>query len=77
MLNLYDNDNDRLLGQITPAQLQFLVDSMEEESTDDQDYYLDENTLDYLIGRGADPALVSLLRAALAGRDNVTIRWGE
>ena len=75
MFTLYNNDTDQLLGQITPAQLQFLTDSMEEESTEDQDYYVDENTLDYLIGRGADPALVALLRAALAGGDSVTIRW--
>ena len=75
MFTLYNNDTDQLLGQITPAQLQFLTDSMEEESTDDQDYYVDENTLDYLIGRGADPALVALLRAALAGGDSATIRW--
>ena len=77
MFTLYNNDTDQLLGQITPAQLQFLTDSMEEESTEDQDYYVDENTLDYLIGRGADPALVALLRAALAGGDSVTIRWEE
>lgn len=77
MVNLYDNDNDQFLGQITPAQLQFLIDSMEEESTDDQDYYLDENTLDYLEGRGADAALVALLRAALAGRRGATIRWAQ
>ena len=75
MFTLYNNDTDQLLGQITPAQLQFLTDSMEEESTEDQDYYVDENTLDYLIGRGADPALVALLRAALAGGDSVNIRW--
>lgn len=77
MFTLYDNDSGRQLGQITPAQLQFLIDSMEEESSDDQDYYLDENTLDYLVSRDADPALIALLRAALAGRDNVTIRWGD
>jgi len=75
MITLYNQDTDARLGEISDAQLQFLVDSMEEESTEDQDYYLDENTLDYLIGRGADPALVALLRAALAGHKSLTIRW--
>lgn len=77
MATLYDNDTDQLLGSISAAQLQFLIDSMEEESTQDQDYYLDEPTLDYLAGRGGDAGLVALLRAALAGRDSVTIRWQE
>ena len=75
MATLYENDTDQLLGSISAAQLQFLIDSMEEESTQDQDYYLDEPTLDYLAGRGADTALIALLRAALAGRDSLTIRW--
>ncbi|WP_374687356.1 galactosyldiacylglycerol synthase [Promineifilum sp.] len=75
MIILYNQDSDASLGEISDAQLQFLMDSMEEESTEDQDYYLDENTLDYLIGRGADPALTDLLRAALAGNKHMTIRW--
>ncbi len=75
MYTLYDNDNDQPLGQITEAQLQFLVDSMVEESSEDQDYYIDEPTLDYLADRGADAELMGLLRAAIAGRKHTTIRW--
>jgi hypothetical protein len=75
MITLYNYDNDAQLGEITDAQLRFLTESMEEESSEDQDYYLDENTLEYLIGRGADPTLVDLLRAALVGKNSVTIRW--
>ena len=40
MYTLYDNDTDQPLGQITEAQLQFLVDSMVEESSEDQDLSL-------------------------------------
>lgn len=47
MINLYDT-HKRHLGTITEAQLQFLIDSMEEESTTDQDYYIEPATLDYL-----------------------------
>ena len=66
---------DQPLGQITEAQLQFLVDSMVEESSEDQDYYIDEPTLDYLADRGADAELMELLRAAISGRKHTTIRW--
>lgn len=75
MYTLYDNDSDQPLGQISEAQLNFLIDSMVEESSDDQDYYIDEPTLDYLGDRGGDAELMALLRAALAGRKHLTIRW--
>ncbi len=74
MINLYDT-HKRHVGTITEAQLQFLIDSMEEESTTDQDYYLDEATIDYLEARGADAGLVALLRGALGDHDGRTVRW--
>ena len=74
MITLYDT-HKRNLGTITEAQLQFLIDSMEEESTTDQDYYLDESTLDYLEARGADQALILLLRGALGEHNGRTLRW--
>ena len=46
-----------------------------EESSEDQDYYIDEPTLDYLGDRGGDAELMGLLRAALTGRKHATIRW--
>ena len=75
MINLYDSRDDRQLGQISPEQLQFLQDSMEEESTTDQDYYLEPATIDYLEARGADAELMTLLRAVLGDHDGITIRW--
>lgn len=77
MINLYDTRDDRHVGQISPEQLQFLIDSMEEESTTDQDYYLEPATVDYLEARGADMELTTLLRAILGERDGVTVRWSE
>ena len=74
MINLYDIHQNHL-GTITETQLQFLIDSMEEESTTDQDYYLDESTLDYLEARGADQALILLLRGALGEHNGRTLRW--
>lgn len=78
MINLYDADSGALVGTITEAQLAFLIDSMEEESDDDQDYYVDENNLDYLEARGADKALLALLRSALGGKKgDATVRWSR
>lgn len=74
MINLYDT-HKRNLGTITEQQLQFLIDSMEEESTTDQDYYLDSATLDYLEARGADQSLILFLRGVLGSHDGITVRW--
>jgi hypothetical protein len=74
MINLYDT-HKRHLGAITDTQLQFLMDSMEEESTTDQDYYLEAATIDYLEARGADQELVLFLRRILGDHDGLTVRW--
>ncbi len=77
MINLYDNKSGALLGTISEAQLQVLIDNMEEESTTDQDYYVDGPTLEYLAARGADAELLRILRAALGEQGEMTIRWSE
>jgi hypothetical protein len=75
MIKLHDVENRKLLGQITEAQLQTLVENLEETSTGDQDYYIDDGTIEVLEDAGADPALVGLLRAGLQGREGYDVRW--
>jgi processive 1,2-diacylglycerol beta-glucosyltransferase len=75
MPQLHDAEKGTILGPISDEQLQFLLDSLEEESSTDQDYYVDSATVDMLEEDGADPELVALLRTALAGRDGVEVRW--
>jgi hypothetical protein len=76
-IRLYDNETQRQLGEITEAQLQFLLDHLEEESSDDQDYYLQRATLEIFAQEGADPALLSLLRQGLGEREAMEIRWAR
>ncbi len=75
MVTLFDSDSDQPVGQITEAQLRFLIDHLEEESTEDRDYYISQDEVDVLEEEGADSALVKTLRAALAGRDGVELRY--
>jgi len=74
---LHDKDSGNLLGTITEQQLQFLIDQLEEESNADQDYYINEATLDMFEAAGADAGLLTLLRSALAGREEMEIRWSR
>ncbi len=76
MIDLYNADTNALLGEITDHDLQTLVDALEEESGDDQDYYITPETLDVIgeDGRATDH-LLNLLRTALGSSDGVEIRW--
>lgn len=75
MVKLYDASNDKLCGTLTDDQFQVLADELEEETLEDTDYYLNTATLDLLDERGADPGLIVVLRQALAGREEMDIRW--
>jgi hypothetical protein len=66
---------DRVIGEISDAQLQFLVQQLEEEHDEDRDYYVDKDTLDMFEANGGDPELVELLRKALADDDQIDIEW--
>jgi len=75
MIRLYDNETDRHVGDITEAQLQVLIDHLEETSGSDRDYYIDGPTLDHLEDAGADAALLELLRRGLGAREGYEVRW--
>lgn len=75
MIKVYDNRKDVLIGEITQAQLDFLMSNMEEESLEDQDYAITAMTLAYFEELGIDPALLDLLRKALGDQDELVIRW--
>jgi len=74
-IQLYDNELQVWLGEITEQQLQFLIDHLEEESSQDQDYYLNRTTLEMLAEAGADPTLLALLQQGLGDREAMEIRW--
>lgn len=75
MIRLYDTESDALLGNITEVQLEFLMSELEEESSSDRDYFITTETVDMLEENGADPELLTVLRDALADREEVEIRW--
>ncbi|HEV2854623.1 MAG TPA: galactosyldiacylglycerol synthase [Thermoanaerobaculia bacterium] len=77
MVQIFDKQSGTELGSITDEQFQFLADRLEEESRQDDDYYLNGSTVDFLEGEGAAPELVAILRRALDGRDEAEIRWAR
>ena len=75
MIDLYNASTNQLIGTITEAELQLLIERLEEESTKDQDYYIDAETIDLLGDGRATDHLLGLLRSALGSSDGVDIRW--
>jgi hypothetical protein len=55
MIDLYHKATSQLLGSLTEAELQVLIEGLEEESREDRDYYIDAATIDLLAdGRATD-----------------------
>ncbi len=75
MIDLYNAETDQRIGSITEADLQVLIDGLEEESQQDRDYYITKATIDLLADGRATEHLLGLLRNALESREGVEIRW--
>jgi hypothetical protein len=77
VIDVYNKATNELLGSITEADLQVLVDALEEESSDDQDYYIDAATIDVIGDGRATDHLLHVLRKALGNDQGVDIRWNR
>jgi len=75
MIHLYNDATGELLGSITEADLKVLMDVLEEESSDDRDYYIDRATIDVIGDGRATEHLLKILRDAVGEGDGVDIRW--
>ena len=75
MITLRDKATGRGIGSLSDSQLQLLIDQLEEEDSDDQDYWLNRETIDSLQANGADAELVEMLVAAMGEGDELEIEW--
>lgn len=75
MIVLYDHQTGAELGVLDQAQLDFLISHLEEESAADQDYYINQVTVDLWEQQDADTGLITLLRQAMGSHGEVDIRW--
>lgn len=77
MITLSSKDSGAALGTIDEADLQVLIDQLEEETEGDKDYYIDSATVDLLGEKGASAGLLDILRAAIGDSDGVEVVWTE
>ncbi len=74
-IRIRNKADDATIGFISEDELDFLVAQLEEESSTDTDYFIDEQTLAMFEANGGHPALVAMLRKALAASDGIDIAW--
>ena len=77
MAQLVDVATGKRLGTLSPDQLAFLLEELEEESATDQDYYLTADTIALLEEAGADAELLGLLRSALGDQEGIDVAWTD
>jgi hypothetical protein len=77
MIILRDKDTNLRVGTISEAQLQFLIDHLEEESSNDRDYYINVETLDMFEKSGIDQDLLQLLKYAMGSRQEMELEWSR
>ncbi|WP_431097724.1 hypothetical protein [Polaromonas aquatica] len=75
MIELRNKQTSSPIGSITQEQLAFLVGFLEEESEDDQDYWLNPETLELMREAGADAGLLAMLTQAMTGSEELEIEW--
>lgn len=75
MPHIYNKKNGAKLGEISEADVQCLIDVLEEEDTHDVDYFIDLDTVDILENNGASAALLQMLRSAIGGSEGIDVRW--
>jgi hypothetical protein len=68
-------DTGDTIGEISDKQLAALVENLEEEHDEDQDYYIDRDTLELLSDNGVDPELLVMLEKAIGDDDSMDIAW--
>jgi hypothetical protein len=75
MPKLYNKQSGAFLGEVSDADIQALIDHLEEEHRTDEDYFIDSATIDLLEEAGASASLISLLRRAVSKSDAIDVRY--
>ena len=63
------------VAELTEEQLDFLIEHLEEEWSEDRDYYINKDMLAMLEQRGADSGLIRILQDALGDKEEVEVLW--
>jgi inactivated superfamily I helicase len=74
-ISIHNKTTNSVLGTIDETDLQFLNAQLEEESSRDTDYFIDQATVDMLENEGGSAALITMLRDAVGTSEGIDISW--
>lgn len=75
MASLYLKTSSKLLYELSDGDLQSLQNTMEEESSKDQDYFINLNTVEMIMNAGATEGLVNALTKAIGESEGIDVEW--
>ncbi len=75
MITLKNKETNQFIGSLSEAQLQFLIGELEEEDSEDQDYWLNRAQIEIFKSKGADSSLIAMLESALGDNDDIDVIW--
>ncbi|EIM02151.1 hypothetical protein UUA_02636 [Rhodanobacter thiooxydans LCS2] len=76
-IRISEKESGRTLGNISERDLEILIDHMEEESSTDQDYFVEHTAIDALERLGASSEFIALLRRATGTSAGIDIVWSR
>jgi hypothetical protein len=77
VITLSMKDSGAVLGTIDEADLQLLIDQLEEEYEADTDYYITPLTIEFLEKGGGSPEFIRILKEAVGDSEGVEVVWQE
>jgi hypothetical protein len=75
MITLVAKDGGAVLGTISEDDLRLLTGQLEEEDSEDTDYYVSPDTIEMLKDAGAGSDLIRILTAAVGDSEGVEVAW--
>ena len=75
MVKIFELDTNQFLLELSDEEFAQLANAMEEESLEDEDYYLHISEIEFMEEQGDHPELAAKLRTLFNGRDDVEIRF--
>ena len=76
-IRISEKDSGRFIVEISAQDFDILIGHMEEESSRDQDYFVEHTAIDALERLGASKEFVSALRAEVGSSDGIDIVWSR
>jgi len=76
-IRISEKDTGYSIGEISEEDFELLTGHMEEESSTDNDYFVESLAIDALEGQGASADFIALLRKAVGTTEGIDIVWSR